>query len=408
MKILVLTNLFPPHYLGGYELICEAVTSALRIRGHEVSVLTSDHVRAGVLNNPENKVERSLRIHGLYGHPWLGIGSLWQLECHNNKTLREAIARAKPDLVYVWNMGGLSKSMVFALERLGIPVAFYLSDHWIARGSEADVWSQWWNRGNPSIAHRVLRGLLSISGLRACASRIAATQLLREFPFRCIYFCSGALRDLTVSAGYDVAHGSVIYCPVNIERFHGVARQAAEPIRRFLWVGRLAPDKGIMTALRALKCLGSNFKAVLDVYGAGEPEYVSELTHFVSDHQLPVEFHSAPAREMPNVYRSHDALLFTSEWAEPFALTPLEAMATGLPVVGTTTGGSREIFRHGENALTYTAGNAEELAARILQLSTEPALREHIAVAGQAEVRAKYSECIIVDQIERFLIETIR
>ena len=47
---------------------------------------------------------------------------------------------------------------------------------------------------------------------------------------------------------------------------------------------------------------------------------------------------------MPAVYRAHDLLLFTSEWAEPFALTPIEAMGCGLPVIGTTTGGSAELF----------------------------------------------------------------
>ena len=72
-----------------------------------------------------------------------------------------------------------------------------------------------------------------------------------------------------------------------------------------------------------------------------------------------------PARtKCLDVYRQHDALLFTSEWEEPFALTPLEAMACGLPVIGTTTGGSKELFRCGSNALTYTAGNHHELAAQ--------------------------------------------
>lgn len=408
MRILVLTNLYPPHYLGGYELICEAVTSALRSRGHEVVVLTSNHVRAGVQPVAEQGIERSLRIHGLYGHPWLGIGSLWGLERHNNITLLNAIARNKPDLVYVWNMGGLSKSLLFRLERTGIPVAFYLSDHWIARGSEADVWSQWWNRRNASVKHRMLRGLLAGAGIKAYISQIAENKLLREFQFRRIYFCSRALRELTVSAGYQVAHGSVIYCPVNTERFKGVVRGRAEPLRRFLWVGRLAPDKGIMTALRALKIIRGDFTGKLDVYGAGEPDYVSELKQFVSLNQLPVEFRTAPASEMPEVYRNHDALLFTSEWAEPFALTPLEAMASGLPVIGTTTGGSREIFRNDRNALTYTAGKAEELAAQIIRLSADNALREGIALTGQAEVRARCSEAVIVDQIEQFLVETVQ
>jgi len=107
------------------------------------------------------------------------------------------------------------------------------------------------------------------------------------------------------------------------------------------------------------------------------------------------------------IYRNHDALLFTSEWEEPFALTPLEAMASGLPVIGTLTGGSKELFRHGENALTYAAGKAEELAQRILELDADPEGRARIAGTGHAEVRAGYAESVIMDQMERYLVESV-
>ena len=64
MRILVITNLLPPHHLGGYELNCALVSKALAARGHEVRILTSDH---GLNGNPppsgEPHVERSLRIH---------------------------------------------------------------------------------------------------------------------------------------------------------------------------------------------------------------------------------------------------------------------------------------------------------------------------------------------------------
>jgi len=110
---------------------------------------------------------------------------------------------------------------------------------------------------------------------------------------------------------------------------------------------------------------------------------------------------------MPQVYRSHDALVFTSEWEEPFALTPLEAMASGIPVIGTLTGGSIELLRHRENALTYKAGDAEELASRILELDSEPALRERMARTAHAEM-ARYDQPVITDQIESFLVETVK
>jgi hypothetical protein len=43
MRILVLTNFYPPHYVGGYELGCRDVVEGLRARGHQVAVLTSTY-----------------------------------------------------------------------------------------------------------------------------------------------------------------------------------------------------------------------------------------------------------------------------------------------------------------------------------------------------------------------------
>ena len=406
MRILVLTNLYPPHYLGGYELICHMVVNELRARGHEISVLTSDHIVLGKPSIKEIGIDRILRIHGFYGHPWRKFFELRHLERHNNQALRASIAKLSPDLVYVWNMGGLSKSMVFTLQQLGIPTVYYLSDHWIARGFESDVWLQCWNRkGN--FTDRLARGALKYSGARGYWQRIAPTNPAEHLKFQRLYFCSKALRKLTASAGFEVMHGAVIYAPVDIRRFFAEVKPDHVPMRELLWVGRLAPDKGIATALKALVHLNGKFDGTLHVYGSGDAQYAAELKNFAYANHLPVVFASTSMEQMPEIYRKHDALLFTSEWLEPFALTPLEAMASGLPVIGTTTGGSRELFRHHDNALTYTAGNVEELAARILELSSNPRMRARLASAGQAEVRTTYPLPIIVDQIERYLKETV-
>jgi glycosyltransferase involved in cell wall biosynthesis len=406
MKILVLTNLYPPHYLGGYELICYMVVNELRARGHELSILTSDHLVPGKFSFDEIGVERTLKIHGFYGHPWHNIRQLRHLERRNNQTLRAIINKFSPDLVYVWNMGGLSKSMVFTLQKLGIPTVYYLSDHWIARGFKSDVWIQWWNRKESS-KDRAVRTALKFLGVRAYWQRIAPTNPPEQLKFQRLYFCSKALRKLTASAGFEVMHGAVIYAPVDLTKFFGEPKPEHAPVRNLLWVGRLAPDKGAATALKALALVKGRFDGTLHIYGAGEAQYTAELKNFAYANKLPVVFGSASMEQMPEIYRKHDALLFTSEWAEPFALTPLEAMASGLPVIGTTTGGSRELFRHHDNALTYTAGNAEELAARILELSLNPGMRVRLAQSGQTEVRTTYALPVIVDQIERYLKESV-
>lgn len=408
MRILALTNLYPPHYLGGYELICYMVVNALKARGHDVQVLTSNHAVPGrPTAGKENGIERSLKIHGFYGHPWLGFGGLRHIEAHNNKVLLEAIQRHQPELVYVWNMGGISKSMVLTLQRLGIPTVYYLSDHWIARGFDSDVWIQWWNRENPGKGAGMMRKVAGAVGYRRNCQKIAPTNPPKHVRFQRLYFCSKALRKLTASAGFEVMHGAVIYPPVETERFNHPPKPETSRMTELLWVGRLAADKGVMTALKAMQLVQGKFEGTLDIYGSGDVEYTSELKEFVKTHNLPVRFASAGMEAMPEIYKKHDGLLFTSEWAEPFALTPLEAMASGLPVIGTLTGGSREIFRHKDNAMTYNAGNAEDLARQIVELAESPALRARIAQTGYDEVRANYALPTIVNQIEAYLQETL-
>jgi len=77
MKILVLTNLYPPLSIGGYEERCRDVVEGLRERGHDILVLTSTHGMIG--KKDDGVVHRRLRIHGFYGHPWCSIPSLFQL-----------------------------------------------------------------------------------------------------------------------------------------------------------------------------------------------------------------------------------------------------------------------------------------------------------------------------------------
>lgn len=407
MKILSLICLYPPHHIGGYELRCLEINRMLRQRGHTVEVLTSDHQIPAAAGQPEDPgTERSLKIHGFFGHPWLAIGELRELEFHNHDRLCAAIKRVKPDVVLVSAMGGLSKSFVLTLMRLGVPVCYDMCDHWIARSMNADVWLQWWNRPDASLPARARRAFWSLTGRRADWDRRAPTNPIQHARFPRIFFCSAALRDLTARAGFPVAHGHVIHCHVNIERFRGEPPALDHPVRKLLYVGRVVEDKGVMTALRAMRELKGGVPVALTICGNGDAAYVAQLKKYVQENALPVTFTSAGMAEMAAMYKRHDALLFTSEWAEPFALTPLEAMASGLPVIGTTTGGSIEIFRDGENALTYPAGNPVELAARIRILAGDTVLARRLATTALAEI-SHYSLPVIVDQIEAYLQETI-
>ncbi len=415
MKILTITNLYPPHGIGGYEERCRQVMEGLRDRGHQVHVLTSNHgidspepvapppnpIDPGDARHPA--IYRQLRIHGFYGHPWLPIHQLYHLEKHNQTMLREALGRIEPDIIHVWNMGGISKSLLVTLENHALPLVYDVSDHWIARSLKADVWQSWWNEPRGAFT-RVARFLAGATGSATKWGRQVPIEGRKSLRFRHIYFCSKFLRDLTANAGYPVGHGSVIYCGVEVDKFARKSHYSAP--NSLLWVGRLAEDKDPLTAVRGLALALVEAPGLkLDLYGRGEPAYTHQLEQEIQRLGLGdrVRLCSASHSEMKNIYSRYDALLFTSNWGEPFALTPLEAMAAGLPVIMCPDGGDAELAENQRNCLTFTAGQPADLSRAIRRFTELPDHGKQLAQTAHAQVRENFDMPVIVDQIEQFL-----
>ena len=397
LKILVLSNLYPPHAIGGYEERCRQIIDRLRTRGHEVRVLTSTH---GLENERiEEHVHRRLRIHGFFGHPWLSVPRLFFLEQHNHRVLREELQDFRPDVIHVWNLGGLSKSLIFTLQAQDKPVVYDVSDHWIARSLKADVWLRWWNGEAGGLGAAWCRRALHSCGLSSLIHHAAPFGPWNEIHFRRIYFCSQALKTITLQKGYALEHAAVIYCGIATGNFQ--ERPGDPRFTRLLYVGRLSEDKDPLTAIRALQQLPPHF--TLTLYGKGDDTYTAQLRQAAADCSDRVAFKTAPASEMPGVYSNYDALLFTSAWEEPFALTPLEAMAAALPVVSTLAGGCSELIRHGENALAFRTGDASDLAAQVRRLEAEPDLRRNLVRRAQVQVRGNFDLEQITTQIEHYL-----
>jgi glycosyltransferase involved in cell wall biosynthesis len=95
-------------------------------------------------------------------------------------------------------------------------------------------------------------------------------------------------------------------------------------------------------------------------------------------------------------------LLFPSIWPEPLARVVQEAMASGLVVIGTTTGGTPELLREGETGLTFPAEDATALAHQIGRLAADPALYNRLALAARHTVETSFTEQRMVDEIERY------
>jgi len=333
--------------------------------------------------------------------------------------------------VHVFSLFGLSKSLLFTLHNAKLPVVYDVFDHWLSANVREDPWLRFWNSPSLPLFSQSTRKALEMSGERGRLDASAPTRMMKGyerlpalfgdakvraavepntiagFRFDHIYFCSQALKALCERVGFVVRHGAVIY-PGITAAYIGDIKPPGRPMSKLLLVTPLTEECGAMTALKALHVVRqAGLKMTLSIYGRGDSGYVAELRSFAVSRQLPVEFLNVSNHnsDLPSVYKHHDVLLHTPEWAEPFPFTPLEAMGCGMPVIGSTSGGAGELLHHGENCLTYAPGDAAQLAARIQELLISPALRCQMAETAQAEVLANFNDATVMDKIENFLAE---
>jgi len=103
---------------------------------------------------------------------------------------------------------------------------------------------------------------------------------------------------------------------------------------------------------------------------------------------LTVTFTGQLARQQAmTMTREHSIFVFPVLWDEPFSIALLEAMAAGMAVVATATGGSPEVLVHGENALVIPPNDPRALANAVQTLLTDPVLYQRLRVGAWTTAR---------------------
>ena len=375
MRILVLTNMYPPHSYGGYEQSCRDVVERWRAAGHEVLVLTSTVRVPEVDEGPERpqEVRRVLRIY------WADHEILdppppvrYRMERSNQRALDAALEEFAPDVVSAWAMGAMSLGALGAVARRGLPVVSVVCDDWPCYGPTVDAWMR------PLRTHRRLaRVVRLLTGLEVDLPPLdrAGTGCFVS------QFLLDAVRE---RSPWSFPDATVVYSGIKAEEFP-FAPSGTDPFGwRLLYVGRIDPRKGIETVVRALaRCPES---ATLAVIGSGDDRHLQELQALAASLGLEerVRFEVLPRAELAGVMHRADALVFPSVWDEPFGLVPVEAMSSGLPVLGTPVGGSAEFLADGVNCLQFPPGDVEALVGALHRLAGDPQLRARLVAGGRA------------------------
>ncbi len=407
MRILTVTSYYPPSRRGwGYMQLCEEVTDGLAARGHEVAVLTSTQCDGREESRPYG-VYRLLAIEP----NWRGSRSAaWQFFVGRRRRERRALSDLRmmlrmhrPQVILVWDAVGLPRVLLQSAEQQRECVtAYYLAGY---LPELPDEYLAYW-RSQP------VRPLAKV--LKRPLAAWAKHRLLREGkPIRLKYphvMCvSRYVRERLVSQGLIPAESVVIYNGVEVSLFsrqdHVSSDVLSTPLR-CLVAGRVTAGKGIHTAIDALGFLANRVDTRLTILGDGPSEYADLLRCRVHSHGLQdvVRFESPiPRSRMPSELAQHDVLILPSENAEAIPRVMQEAMAMGLLVIGTTTGGSGELLCHEQTGLVFEAGNAVSLAKQLARARADPKLVARLVRAARERVRSEFRIDQTVSKIESYL-----
>ncbi|GAB4412505.1 MAG: glycosyltransferase family 4 protein [Anaerolineae bacterium] len=164
------------------------------------------------------------------------------------------------------------------------------------------------------------------------------------------------------------------------------------------FAGRLVEEKGGAWLLDALARLDGHWRLIIAGDGPQRDALIAQARrHGVSER---VTFERRASTEMPAFYHQLDALAVPSltrpNWKEQFGRVIVEAMACGVPVVGSSSGAIPDVI--GEAGLIVPEGDVDALAAALRRLMDAPDLRQELGQRGRARVLARYTQAQVAAQ----------
>lgn len=438
MRVLFVSNLYPPVVVGGYERLCFDVAAAFAARGQEVWVLAGNHgnaIKDGLGDYPGQAIRRTLRL--LTGpeiyDPFPGDAAARdEVNRANLQALQDTLAEARPDVVFAWNLFFLDRSFLAALGACGRPVAVMLTDNWLLSMERPDYLARFFQdhvfgqatfplAPAPTAPVRTVPASGLWTRLRAMIAPsspppetpILASQPPLRFPFSAV-FGAAFMRDLYAAGSIVFERSRVVHNGVRQEQ-GGVPRDRSKLVRegelRLLFAGRMVDLKGAHDAVAAMPLLRDGAAGTAPVRltlvgDARDAAYAERLHRAIAASGCTdvIELRPlVPEDQLFDLFQDHDIYLFPSLY-EPFSLTLIHALACGIPTAATRAGGNVEIIQDGESGALFEKNNPADLAQAVMRLAASPALRATVSAGGQ-RAASRFTFEAMVDGMEAALNE---
>jgi len=397
MRILICSSFFPPHCLGGAELVAYQQAMTLRALGHEVSVF-SGRLAGHFLRSRRVKVEKgTLPTTRVSLSPQDISGTSWDFRSPDiEREFGRVLDAWSPNLVHFHNLVGLSLMMIDACHSRQVPTVMTLHDYWGICFKNTLV------KNSGRLCHQggldclgcreVLGGSLPLPtpvrnahlllSLRKVSRFIAPSRYLAEQ-----YALNGIPREKI----------SVLKNGIEVDRF-GPQRPVHSPFT-LGFIGHLGKHKGLDVLFHALSFLEAQSIRLL-VVGSGEEAESLKATCRESGLQQVVTFAGhIDNQRIAAIYQQIDVLIVPSVWPENSPVTITEAMASGLPVIASDIGGIGELVEDGVTGFLIPVKDSQAMAERVRRFIERPALKEEMGRKGLEKIRQYRSR----DQVERLV-----
>lgn len=366
VRLLVVSNLYPPVVRGGYEVECRDVVEHLS-RVHDVTVLASS---LGAEDAPADpSVLRRL--------PWTGdmrkTDSLLTV-LHARRAAAavvRTVAETRPDALYVWNAAGMPSAALRALQLTGVPMLVRVCEYWFGGIYRHDSLTRYLPGGSraPGSKLRAPEALWATAIRLLAASPVLPLDWTTPLPAAVCWNSGFVAAAAPAPPSFAVVHRDIVI-PSNA-RTAQLAFVPRLPVPgRLLFVGRLDERKGAATVVRALELLRKRgaTDAHLHVVGDGTNAERQGLQSVSRRCGVSSQVRFLGPLQGADLYDeiSHaSAWCVPSVWDEPAPLTCTEAVLSRVPAVFSRVGGIPEMYIDEEHALFHDRSDAAGCAAAL-------------------------------------------
>ena len=382
MRVLLVHNFYGSSAPSGENKVFEAERRMLERRGHEVSVYMrqSDEIRG--TGNGECSTLR--KLWGMVKGGLCTVGNPFAA-----RAVANLCREFNPDIVHFHNTFPLISPLAVRAASKYAPVVMTLHNYRIACAAgvptrDGKVCSMCLDKRCvwDGVKHRCYRGgllatlplAINIALYRKRLSRwVSRFIVLSEFQKR-------KMVDVGLPEEKIVVKGNFINHAERVVR--------AEKKNQIVYIGRLSPEKGVPTLLRAWRKIGNETDCKLLLIGDGDrrSEYESLALG------LNVEFMGKQSNDVVReVMAKSTAVVLPSECWEGMPITVLESLAEGTPCIVSNLGALPEYIRGGKLGEVFEVGNAEALMAAIKRVLSRPDYGD-MCVGARREAEDKYSE----------------